>query len=150
MAVQSRHSPTAVVSPGTAAYYAIRILRVIAFILLIMSTFGNYITFIGGWDAFRWSWSRPIASLQAVVWPMAIAAVVYQGTFSALQWGMKALRYWLVYGIALLASAIPSFLTYNAWAGPFLSAQIGVFFAGTIVLVASVGADALPEWVLVG
>lgn len=133
-------SPTALVAPVAVALMAIRILRVIAFLLIAMSIFGNYVTFIGGWAQLSW----------AINWSMAIVAIAYQLIFGVLQWGMKALRWWLVYLFALFASAIPSFLTYHAWAGPYLSIHIGALFAFILVGLAAIGADALPEWVLVG
>lgn len=143
-------SPTAIVRPAVAVYYSVRLLQFIAWALLAMSTFGNYITFIGGWQAWKWDWWRPVESLGSITWSMVFAAVAYQGVFAVLQWGTKALRWWLVYGLALIASAIPSFLTYNAWAGPFFAAHIGAIFAAIVIGLASIGADALPEWVLVG
>lgn len=138
---QARYrSPTAVIPPGHAAGCAVRIMQAIALILLALSTFGNYVTFIGGWDSLGW----PVNLL------MVGAAAVYQAVFSALQWGMKALRNWPMYTLALIGSAIPSFLTYNAWAGPFLSVHLGVYVTVLIIGLASLGADAIPEWVLVG
>lgn len=161
MAVRSAHlkdgeaapryrNPTAIVQPVAAVIAMVRLLRLLALVLLVLSTFGNYVAFAGGWEALGWDWSDLPTSIAAISWPMAGAALVYQGIFAAIQWGSKAVQWWLLYTVALLASAIPSFLTYNAWAGPYLSAQIGALLAGAVVFVAAVGADALPEWVLVG
>lgn len=150
-AQQTRYrSPTAIMTPSAAVVVMVRLLRLLAVLLLALSTFGNYVTFAGGWGALGWDWAKLPASIAAINWPMVIAAIVFQGVFAALQWGSKAMRWWLLYGLALLVSAIPSFLTYNAWAGSYFSAQIGAFFAGTIIFLAAIGADALPEWVLVG
>lgn len=117
-------------------------LRIIALALLVASTFGNYVQFIGGWPA-------PGRSMP-FSWLVLGAAAGYQLICSLFQWGFKAQRWWLPYALALIASAIPSFLTYNSWAGPYLSAQLGSIIAGLLILGATIGADALPEWVLVG
>lgn len=133
----SRRSP-AMVSRGGVIGAMILILRVIAILLILMSTFGNYVQFSGGWAHYL---------------PIDIAVVglaaAYQIICCLLQWGFKAARWWLPYGIALLASAIPSFLTYNALVGPYLIAQIGPVLAGAFILISVIGGDALPEWVLV-
>lgn len=116
----------------------INLLRIIACVLIIASTWGNYIVFVGGWGAWY-----PI-DWMAMVW-----AAVYQALCSVFQWGFKALRWWMLYLVALIASAIPSFLTYNAWLGPYLAVQIGPVVAMIVIGLATLGADALPEWVLV-
>lgn len=116
----------------------ILMLRVLALLLILASTFGNYVQFVGGWDHYL-----PVS---AVVVGLAFG---YQVVCSVFQWGFKALGWWLPYGIALLASAIPSFLTYNAWAGADLSVSLGPYLAGFVILLCTIGADALPEWVLV-
>lgn len=117
-------------------------LRIVALALLIVSTFGNYVQFAGGWP-------EKGVSL-GFSWLVLGAAAGYQLICSLFQWGFKALRWWIPYLLALVASAIPSFLTYNAWAGPYLTAQLGSIIAGLLILAATIGADALPEWVLVG
>jgi hypothetical protein len=157
MAVKSSpmRSATAVLPQATAITASVVVLRVLALLLLTMSTFGNYVTFVGGWAAtskapgFFWSWSNLAASIAAINWSMVLLAIVYQVVFSLLQWGTKAKRVWSLYMLFLLASAIPSFLTYNGWAGPYLAEQVGVWIAGILVFIAAVGADAVPEWVLV-
>jgi hypothetical protein len=144
---QARYrSPTAMVDPYVAAHATILMLRGVSILLLLLSTFGNYIAFIGGWNA---PWR--------LAWPIIAAAVLYQVVFSLAQWGTKALArathnwaWGLGYAFALIASAVPSFLAYNGWAGPWLAFQVGVWPAGIIIFIAAVGADALPEWVLVG
>jgi hypothetical protein len=137
---ETRRRPSpAMVSRGGVIGAMIFILRVIALVLIVASTFGNYVQFMGGWGAY---WP--------INWTIIGLAALYQLICSLLQWGFKAGKMWLPYGLALLASAIPSFLTYNAWAGPYLSAQVGGVVAGLLILGATIGADALPEWVLVG
>jgi hypothetical protein len=131
------------VLPRSAVIVAtITMLRIVALALIVASTFGNYVQFAGGWPA--------PGGVLPLDWLIIGAAVAYQLICSVFQWGFKALRWWLPYAVALIASAIPSFLTYNAWAGPYLSAQLGSIIAGVLILAATIGADALPEWVLVG
>lgn len=113
-------------------------LRIIALILIVASTFGNYVQFMGGWERYL-----PIG------WVVVGIAALYQLICSLLQWGFKAGGMWIPYTLALLASAAPSFLTYNAWAGPYLAAQLGPLLGTIILFIATIGADALPEWVLV-
>lgn len=133
----SRRSP-AMVSRGGVIGATIFMLRVLALLLIVASTFGNYVQFMGGWERY-WPVSAAVVGL----------AAAYQVVCSLFQWGFKALGWWLPYGIALIASAIPSFLTYNAWAGPELAVSIGPILAGVVILLCTIGADALPEWVLV-
>jgi hypothetical protein len=116
----------------------IALLRVVAILLMIASTFGNYVQFVGGWDA-----------ISPISWVIVALAVAYQVICSVFQWGFKALRWWALYVFALIASAVPSFLTYNAWAGPYLAAQLGSVVGTGLIALAVIGADALPEWVLV-
>lgn len=144
---QRRAYSTHLIKRSSAIRWMIRILRFVAWALLVMSTFGNYVQFAGGWERVAWRWSDPIGS---IAWLAVVFAIVFQAVFCFIQWGAKASRWWLLYGFALLGSAIPSFLTYNAWAGPYLTAQIGVVFTFIVVGLAVIGADALPEWVLVG
>lgn len=148
--VGARTYSTYMFSESTVIRWAIRILRFVAWALLVMSTFGNYVQFAGGWERIYWSWRDLGGSLAAISWGAVAFAVVFQAVFSLIQWGAKAQRWWLLYTLGLLASAIPSFLTYNAWAGPYLTAQIGAAFTVAIIGLAAIGADALPEWVLVG
>jgi hypothetical protein len=135
-----RRKPSpAMVSKNGVIGAMIFILRIIALILMVASTFGNYVQFMGGWERY---------------WPIDLVvvglAVLYQIIFSLLQWGFKAGEMWIPYFLALVASAIPSFLTYNAWTGPYLAVQIGPLLGYIVLLAATIGADALPEWVLVG
>lgn len=136
------HAPsrptTAMVSRGGAIGAMIFILRVIAIVLMVASTFGNYVQFVGGW-----------AYYLPLNWPIIGAALLYQLICSLLQWGFKSGRMWIPYAISLVASAIPSFLTYNTWAGPYLTSQLGIPLGAAVLLIATIGADALPEWVLV-
>lgn len=141
---------THVFGRATTIRWTIRILRVVAWALLVMSTFGNYVQFVGGWEQVYWNWRDLAGSIGSIAWLAVLFAVIFQGVFSLLQWGAKANRWWLLYSFALLGSAIPSFLTYNAWAGPYLTAQIGAALAVVVIGLAVIGADALPEWILVG
>jgi hypothetical protein len=130
-----------VIPRGCAAMGAVILLWVSAVALLVASTFGNYVLFIGGWERVRWPTDQ--VALKAL-----ILACLFQGIFSVAQWGFKALRLWPAYGIALLVSVIPSFLTYNEWAGPWLAIYIG-FLAPLVVFLTAVFVDMLPEWILV-
>ena len=97
---------------------AIMLLWVIAVLLWIASTFGNFVQFVGGW---------------ALVWPLnahtaagILYALLYQGIVTIAQWGFKAKRWWPLYILALLASALPSFVTYNSWwINPWIVARLG-------------------------
>jgi hypothetical protein len=126
---------------------AVAMLRLLAVILWLVSTFGNFVQFVGGWG---------------FVWPMnantgkGIAyALIYQGIFTVAQWGFKAKRWWMLYIVALLASAIPSFLTYNAWANGWIVERvsappdIAALLAAIFLFVIAVVVDLIPEWVLV-
>jgi hypothetical protein len=135
----SRRPSTALVSHGGAIGAMILLLRIIAVLLVLASTFGNYVQFMGGWDRYL-----PIGGA------IAGAAILYQVICSVLQWGFKAGGMWFPYAVALLASAIPSFLTYNALFGPYLATQVGTIPALIGIGIAVLGGDALPEWVIVG
>jgi hypothetical protein len=136
---ETRRRPSpAMVSRGGVIGAMIFILRVIALVLIVASTFGNYVQFMGGWGAY---WP--------INWTIIGLAALYQLICSLLQWGFKAGKMWLPYGLALLASAIPSFLTYNALFGPYLATQVGAILTMIGIGIAVVGGDALPEWVLV-
>lgn len=133
-----RRASAAMISRGGVIGMMIGILRIIAVILLIASAFGNYVQFVGGWSSY-WPLN----------WGVIGFAVIYQAVFSALQWGFKAAGWWFPYALALIASAVPSFLTYNGLFGPYLAAQVGAVLALIGIGVAVIGGDALPEWVLV-
>lgn len=127
---------------------AIVLLWILAILLWLASTFGNFVQFVGGWD---------------YVWPLndytgkgVGYALAYQAIFTIAQWGFKAKRWWVLYTIALLASAIPSFMTYNAWANSWLVARVpsaptdvAALLAGALIFVIAVLVDLIPEWVLV-
>ena len=148
MSAQSIRSQ--VVPRHTAEQGAVILLWVLAIILWLASGFGNFVQFVGGW---------------ALVWPLndktaggVFYALIYQAIFTLAQWGFKAKRWWLLYGIALLASAIPSFLTYNSWwINPWIVARLGPSvpftfawaIASAVIFVATVVNDLIPEWVLV-
>lgn len=127
-----------VIPRGCVVQSAINLLRIIALLLIIASTFGNYVVFVGGWE--NWRPFDPMAAL----W-----ALLYQVLCSVFQWGFKAMHWWLPYLVALVASAIPSFLTYNAWVGPYLALQVDLPVSILLIVIATLSADALPEWVLV-
>lgn len=133
----ARPSP-AMMPRGCVIAAALTLLRVLAIALILVSTFGNYVQFAGGW---------------AVFWPPQWVTLLYAGIYQLiccmLQWGFKAMRWWVPYGFALIASAAPSFLTYNPVIGPYLAAQIGIYGAILVVLALVLAGDALPEWVLV-
>lgn len=137
--VPSRTRPSAaLMSRGGVIGAMIVLLRIVAVLLIAVSTFGNYVQFVGGWDVY---WP--------INWPIVALAALYQGLCCAFQWGFKAASWWFPYALALLASAIPSFLTYNALFGPYLATQVGTALALIGIGVAVLGGDALPEWVLV-
>lgn len=129
---------------------AIVMLWIIAILLWLASTFGNFVQFVGGWG---------------LVWPLnertaagVLYALVYQAVATIAQWGFKAKRWWPLYMLALLASAIPSFVTYNSWwINPWIVARLGSsvpdllawWIASVVIFVATVINDLIPEWVLV-
>lgn len=129
---------------------AIVMLWIIAILLWLASTFGNFVQFVGGWER---------------VWPLneqtatgVLYALIYQGIATVAQWGFKAKRWWALYALALLASAIPSFMTYNSWwINPWIVARLGPsvplplawLIASAVIFVATAINDLIPEWVLV-
>lgn len=136
--VPAARPSAALFSQGGVIGAMILLLRIISVLLVLASTFGNYVQFMGGWG--RW---LPIDGVIIGV------AILYQVICSVLQWGFKAGKMWLPYVLALLASAIPSFLTYNALFGPYLVTQVGTIPTLIGIGIAVLGGDALPEWVLV-
>lgn len=153
MAVRSseptRARSTHIVPRHTVEGGATVLLWIVAVALWLASTFGNFVQFVGGWG---------------FVWPMNVStgkgvayALLYQAVFTMAQWGFKAKRWWGLYAFALLASAIPSFMTYNSWAngwlvarvGPAAPAEVSALLAGLLIFVVVVIVDLIPEWVLV-
>ena len=148
MSAQSIRSQ--VVPRHTAERGAVILLWILAITLWLASGFGNFVQFVGGWG---------------LVWPLndktaggVFYALIYQGIFTLAQWGFKAKRWWFLYVAALLASAIPSFLTYNSWwINPWIVARLGPSvpftfawaIASVVIFVATVINDLIPEWVLV-
>lgn len=138
-----------VVPRQTAERGAVILLWIMAILLWLFSTFGNFVQFVGGWS---YVWPLNSATLPGVVY-----ALIYQGIFTLAQWGFKAKRWWMLYGIALLASAIPSFLTYNSWANGWIVARVdgrvppdaATLLAGLFLFVVAILVDLIPEWVLV-
>lgn len=149
MTVRSRSLSTHVVPRHSVEAGAVVMLWIVAIVLWLASTFGNFVQFVGGWG---------------YVWPLnehtgrgVLYALVYQGIATLAQWGFKAKRWWLLYGVALLGSAIPSFITYNSWANGWLvahvarsaPADVSALLASLAIFVAAVVVDLIPEWVLV-
>lgn len=133
----ARPSP-AIMPRGCVITAALALLRVIALALIAVSTFGNYVQFAGGWAFYAPIQTTPL-----------LYAAIYQAVACMLQWGFKAMRWWIPYAFALIASAAPSFLTYNPVLGPYLVGQVGVYGAIIVVIALVIAGDALPEWVLV-
>lgn len=131
-----------VIPRGCVINAAIVFLWLIAVALMAVSTFGNYVMFVGGWDAA--TWPSDAATYRALGF-----AVGYQALCSVAQWGFKAIRLWPAYWVALLISAIPSFLAYNTGMGPWVAVQIGPILAPVAIFLAAVFIDMLPEWILV-
>ena len=148
MSVQTIRSQ--VVPRHTAERGAVILLWIMAILLWLASTFGNFVQFVGGWGL-AWPLNEKTAS-------GVLYALIYQTVFTLAQWGFKAKRWWLLYSIALLGSAVPSFLTYNSWwINPWIVARLGPSMpfmlawsvASTIIFIATVVNDLIPEWVLV-
>lgn len=131
-----------VIPRGCMANTTIVLLWLVALVLLGVSTFGNYVLFVGGWERVRWPTDR-------VTFTALGFAVGFQVVCCLAQWGFKAIRLWFAYTIALLISVIPSFLAYNAGVGPWLEPQIGWVLAPLAIFLVSVFIDMLPEWILV-
>ena len=72
----TRPSP-AMVPRGCVITAALVMLRVVALALIVMSTFGNYVQFAGGWDRYMPPQNTAL-----------IYAALYQGVCCVLQWGI--------------------------------------------------------------
>jgi hypothetical protein len=131
-----------VIPRGCVANAAIVLLWIVALGLLVVSTFGNYVLFVGGWETTRWP------ADQASYTALGIA-LGFQAICCLAQWGFKAIKLWFAYSVALLISVIPSFLAYNAVIGPWLAPQIGAVLAPLAIFAAAVFVDMLPEWIFV-
>lgn len=121
---------------------------------LLISTFGNYIMFSGGWQGFTF----PHFVVNSLVW-----AVVFQLLCVGAQLAFKSkakkgggMNWWIAYGIALLVSAVPSFLTahygFSEQLTLALAPQIGSAALPVVIVAIFLGAlaiDMLPEWVAV-
>lgn len=129
---------------------------------LLISTFGNYVAFIGGWNNLSW----------AIPWQLVAYAVIYQVACSACQLLFKAMAkrqggfnpWWVAYIVALFISVVPSIVGYF---GPIYAAisqpildyaakqQVVVsemMLIPIIALFVGVGCailDVLPEWIAV-
>lgn len=123
--------------------------RMVALVLLLTSTLGTYVQFNGGWERI---WVFDERAGQA-----ALYALLWQILFFLWQFSMIRVRAWRWYIFALLASAVPSFMSYYDLAYPWLVAYIGRYLPDgpdrvltvVILLVAVVGNDMVPEQVLV-
>lgn len=144
MTIKSRPiGPSTQVIPGAAvATTLVRALQAIAFVLILVSTFGNYVQFVGGWPAEEGQ-TLPLDAA-AILY-----AIVYQVGCSIAQWGCKHRGWWFAYGAALAVSALPSFFTYNAWAEVWLTVLIGPVFSVVAVALVVLFVDMIPEWILV-
>lgn len=128
---------------------AVVMLWIVAIVLWLASTFGNFVQFVGGWE---YVWPTGAYTGKGVLY-----ALLYQGIATLAQWGFKAKRWWFLYSVALLASAVPSFLTYNAWANGWIVARVAstapadvvALLAGVFLFIVAVIVDLIPEWVLV-
>lgn len=150
MTVRSQNIRSSQVVPRHAAESgAIVLLWIMAIVLWLASTFGNFVQFVGGWE---YVWPLNGATVKGIAY-----ALLYQGMMTIAQWGFKAKRWWFVYSIALLASAIPSFITYNSWANGWLvahvarsaPADVAALLASLAILITAIVVDLIPEWVLV-
>lgn len=139
-----------VIPKRTVEQGAVVMLWVVAVALWLASAFGNFVQFVGGW-AFVWPLNEHTAA-------GVLYALIYQGIATVAQWGFKAKRWWGLYVFALLASAIPSFMTYNSWwINPWIVARLGSSvpfmlawsIASAIIFITTVINDLIPEWVLV-
>lgn len=124
--------------------------------LVVVSFFGTYVAFCGGWDAWLGR-ADGWAEWKNLFVPIAlVGALLYQGLAFLIQWGALVLAlhrggvWWVVYLLTLGASAVPTYLGYigavegplTAWTGTAVTAHVA---AG----LGAIGADIVPELVLV-
>lgn len=136
-----RNQTTKVIPSSAVVIVLIRALQVIAVLLVIASIFGNYVQFVGGWPADNAALPLDAAAI--------LYAAVYQVGCSVAQWGCKHQGWWVAYAAALIVSAIPSFFTYNAWAGVWLAVLIGPALSIVAIALIVLFIDMIPEWILV-
>lgn len=113
---------------------------------IIISTFGNYIAFVGGWENVS----------SAIVARALVVAVVWQAICCGCQFSFKAKQWWVAYIIALVVSVAPTFVgfytpVYN-YLAPVLESHLDNGVMPLIMFLTGVSAfllDALPEWVAV-
>jgi hypothetical protein len=113
---------------------------------IFISTFGNYVAFVGGWGNVS----------TAIVGRALLVAVVWQAVCCICQFAFKARGWWVAYGVALLVSVAPTFVGYYQpvydYLSPFLSQYLDRGVMPLIMLFTGVSAlllDVLPEWVAV-
>lgn len=153
MAVRSsettRARSTHVVPRHTVEGGAVVLLWILAVALWLVSTFGNFVQFVGGWG---YAWPMNAYTTRGILY-----ALIYQALCTVAQWGFKAKRWWGLYTGALLISAIPSFMTYNSWANGWVAGLLGSsapaevtwFLASVFLFLVAIFIDLIPEWVLV-
>lgn len=129
---------------------------------LLISTFGNYIMFSGGWDLFTFPHFMVNSLVGAVVFQ--VLCVGAQLAFKSKAKKGGGMNWWTAYIISLLVSVVPSFLAYFDGLSPRLVAVVQPLFGASsdgstplvviglvafVVLVCAVLVDLLPEWIAV-
>lgn len=137
---------TGLISEGFILRCLIAFIHEVTVLLMLMSVIG---TFYGtrGLDA---PLAHPIQIvLDAVQAPMLLLlAAAGQGLLSLVQWGARLAalkldpRWWVAYVLSLGVSA---WWNWNAYADPMIALGVPWLIAGAFLL----GADALPEWLLI-
>lgn len=143
MATRSSGLGTALI-PGSAFDAApVRFLQVAAIVMILVSTFGNYIT----WQGAERLWAMD----DRTVWAVG-GAVAWQVVCFLVQWGSRRNlgTFWWLYAIFLVASVAPATIGYWSVMGDWLTSIVGNA-TGAIALMAVTlaGNDAFPEFILV-
>jgi len=147
---------TGVIPTSLAEPIAVNGLRFFAGGLFLISMFGNFVLFNGGWDRLG---ERDGTAVKAFFFALA-----WQVVFSGMQFAfLRTNRHWW-YLFALAASAIPSTLSFHEPLFPWLLDISGILFqwidgpfvevvatinAWLMLLIGVVGSDILPERILV-
>lgn len=120
----------------------VRFLQIVAIAMVAISTFGNYVTFNGGWSR---AWVMDEATTYAIGYAIGWGALTF-----AVQWGCKQDfgTWWWLYLLCLVASFAPSFMTYNPVVFPMLSREWGEPAAYVVITAVLLVNDIIPEWVL--
>ena len=117
------------------------ILWAAAAVMMAISTFGNYVQLVGGWRN---------TTLDNIAQDALLYAVAWQAFCFVGQWAFKARQQWALYVLFLAISAVPSILTYHAWAGDYLNLVTGLSIGGwLLVVIGAVLNDMAPEWILI-